>query len=291
MSQRKHIFHAYGGRLGNILFQFAAVTSLAKQHNSTACFNHNALLGLFEQQSHTCICMAPAGAAVLSENLNYATHVHFTILGDTVLHGYLQSYKYFGPGVPHSLRIKTRFKTHARMILSQVLAMPMARPRAAIHIRTLHSHGETGLIHLPQGILPKQSYLRFPPPFYFEYAMAYLRKRHPAIMFVVLSDNPVWCQQQAFLQHADVRFVAPDNPPILDLALMAECDHVILTRGTFGWWGAFLGASTRGGLVLYNAAEFDMLDPVNAEHVVLADFYPPHWISIGIGSQLQPPRI
>jgi galactoside 2-L-fucosyltransferase 1/2 len=291
MPQRKRIFHEYGGRLGNILFQFAAITSLAKQFNSTACFDNDALHGLFEQQSDTCICQAPAGAEVLSENRNYAMHVNFTILDDTVLYGYFQSYKYFDPEVLQSLRIQTRFKTHARIILSQVLAMPIARPRAAIHIRNLHKSGETDLIPLPRLIQEPHSYLRFPLPFYFEYAMAYLRERHPAITFVVLSDNPAWCQKQAFLQHEDVSFVAPDNTPIVDLALIAECDHVILSRGTFGWWGAFLGASTRGGLVLYNAAEFDMQDPVNAEHVVLADFYPAHWISIGIGSQLKPPRI
>ena len=287
MPQQTRIFHEYSGRLGNILFQYAAITSLAKQHNGTACFDHNALDGLFEDQSDSCTSLAPAWAAVVSENRNYGMHVNFTIRGDTVLHGYLQSYKYFAPEVLQSLRIQTRFKSHARMILSHTLALPIARPRAAIHIRNLHSHGETDLIHL----LPRHSYLRFPLPFYFEYAMAYLREQHPAVTFVVLSDDPAWCRKQAFLQHADVKIVPPDTAPIVDLALIAECEHVILTRGTFGWWGAFLGASARGGLVLYNAAEFDMQDPVNADHVVLADFYPAHWIRIGIGSQLKPPHV
>jgi len=27
-----------------------------------------------------------------------------------------------------------------------------------------------------------------------------------------------------------------------DMALLAACDHIILSLGTFGWWAAWLGA-------------------------------------------------
>jgi len=73
--------------------------------------------------------------------------------------------------------------------------------------------------------------------------MALVRQRYPAALFVVLRDQPEWCTRQTYLQHSDVHIVDLKNAPILNLALIAECDHVILTRGTFGRWGAFLGAS------------------------------------------------
>jgi len=84
----------------------------------------------------------------------------------------------------------------------------------------------------------------------------------------------------------DVHIVTLPNAPILDMALIAECDHVILTRGSFGWWGAFIGAGARGGLVLYNAAEFDMQHPTNAGRVIASDYYPEHWVAISVTSKL-----
>ena len=287
----RRIYHHFDGRLGNMLFQYAAVTSIARQYNSTPCFNYNALNEFCEYQKDVCVQSAPDTATHLTEESNYGTYMNFTIVQDTILHGYLQSYRYFDTDVIDSMQIKLRFKTEARLILSHVLKMPSSQHRVAIHIREQHSAGENNLIQLPDTVVPKHIYLRFPSPFFFENAMAYIRDKHPSATFAVLSDNPEWCEQQTYLQHADVQVVSSKNAPIVDLALIAECDHVILTRGTFGWWGAYLGASMRGGIVVYNAAEFDMLDPVNAEHVVLSDFYPAHWVSIPIGTQLNMPNV
>jgi len=116
--------------------------------------------------------------------------------------------------------------------------------------------------------------------------MAKVRQLHPGAIFVVFFDNPQWCTKQSCLQHMDVHIVTLPNTPILDMALIAECDHVILTRGSFRWWGAFLGTGARGGLVLYNATEFDMQYPTNADRFVVSDYYPQHCVAISVTSKL-----
>jgi len=188
------------------------------------------------------------------------------------------------------MQIKLRFKTESRLILYHVLKMPSSQHRVTKHIRDLHIAGEKNLVQLPDTVVSKHMYLGFPSPFFFENAMAYIRDKHPSATFAVLSDNPEWCGQQTYLQHPDVQGVSSKNAPIVDLALIAECDHVIFTRGTFRWWGAHLGASKRGDIMVFDSAKFDLLDPVNAEHVVLSDFNL-YWIFIPMGTQLHMPNV
>lgn len=38
---------------------------------------------------------------------------------------------------------------------------------------------------------------------------------------------------------------SPFTDPVDDMALMIQCDHVIVTSGSFGWWGAWLSGGTR----------------------------------------------
>jgi galactoside 2-L-fucosyltransferase 1/2 len=204
------------------------------------------------------------------------------IEGDTVLPGDFQSYRYFEPNIRKNMRIQVQLRAHARILLSHLLTTKKSRQRVAIHVRKLHRKSEGSFMTLPEFNGSSQTYLHFPTPLFFESAMAYVREKHPFAVFVVLSDDPGWCKTQEYLQHQDTYIIPTGNSAVLDLALIAECDHVILTRGTFGWWGAFLGAGGRGGIVVYNAMEFDMHHPINAGNVVLSDFYPAHWVALNI---------
>ena len=289
-AEKKTVYHKFDGRLGNTLFQFASISGIASANNAVACFDRNALSDFLEDQDNLCIRTAPSDAVQLRESKRYGTHMHFKIERDTLLEGFLQSFRYFQPEVWKQIKIKKKFQSQARIILTRVLGVSNGRPRVAIHIRKLHQNGETNFIPSPENPFVKNTYLRFPAPFYFEHAMAYMRAKHPLAVFIVLSDHPEWCRTQTYLQHPDVHVVLLQNPPALDLAIITECDHAILTRGTFGWWGAFLGASVRGGSVVYNAGEFDMQHPINAGNVILSDFYPPHWIAIPVGKQLHAPN-
>jgi len=289
VEKHKTIFHVFLGRLGNQLFQYASIVGIAKQSGATPCFDHNPLSEYFEHKQAICVRPSRAGFEQRTEGKDYATHIHFDVTGDTEISGFLQSHFYFPSDVLQNVQIKKRFRSEARLILTHVLNATHDRPRVAIHIRKLHGTNEMFHMNIFESSDSEDdAYLRFPSPSFFAHAMARVRQAHPTAIFIVISDSPEWCTKQPYLQHPDVHIVTLKNNPILDLALIAECDHVILTRGTFGWWGAFLGASARGGLVLYNAGEFDMLHKINAGHVILADYYPAHWVPISVGTQLLP---
>jgi len=289
LSVEKHntIFHVFLGRLGNQLFQYASIVGIAQQSGATPCFDHNPLSEYFEHKEGMCVRPSRVGFEQQNEQKDYAIYKNFQVNRDTEISGFLQSHFYFPPDVLQHIQIKERFRSEARLILSHVLNATSNRPRVAIHIRKLHGTHELFHMNIFEASESEDdAYLRFPSPSFFAHAMARVRQAHPSAIFIVISDSPEWCTKQPYLQHADVHIVTQKNSPILDLALIAACDHVILTRGTFGWWGAFLGAGARGGLVLYNAGEFDMMHKINAGHVILADYYPAHWVAISIGTQL-----
>jgi hypothetical protein len=60
---------------------------------------------------------------------------------------------------------------------------------------------------------------------------------------VVVSDDPAWCRQWPLLAgRAHSVFDPGPRLALVDMALMAACDHNIITNSSFSWWAAWLGA-------------------------------------------------
>jgi len=68
---------------------------------------------------------------------------------------------------------------------------------------------------------------------------------------------------------------AVDHTAGEDMAIMAACDHAIMSTGSFGWWGAWLANGTTiyygGWPKVGSTLEFMF----NRE-----DFFPPSWIAM-----------
>lgn len=84
---------------------------------------------------------------------------------------------------------------------------------------------------------------------FFDKAMAKFEARYSenGVVFVVTSDDLFWCKK-AFRGRRNVYIVAK-NPPGLDLAILASCNHSIFDYGTYGAWGALLAG---GETIYYN---------------------------------------
>ena len=90
---------------------------------------------------------------------------------------------------------------------------------------------------------------------YLAKAMERMRGRYPDSVFVVASDDVTWCRHNINVSRGDVYFVADGIPwgsPGQDLAVLAACNHTIMTLGTFGFWSAYLA----GGDVIYLTKNF-----------------------------------
>lgn len=107
---------------------------------------------------------------------------------------------------------------------------------------------------------------------YFLRAMNYIRSKYSnddpgrgdarrRVEFIVTSDSMPWVQKRTevfgtnditLVEHPfDVAdpYDAFDSSQT-DLAVLMQCDHIILSGGGFGYWAAFLGAHQNGGEVI-----------------------------------------
>ena len=79
---------------------------------------------------------------------------------------------------------------------------------------------------------------------HFHFGMDYFRKMFKNCIFLVVSDEPEWCKEHLDLEQDDTFLVA--DYAAADLAMLSSCNHVLMSYGTFGFWGGFLA----GGQVL-----------------------------------------
>ncbi|KAF5925903.1 hypothetical protein HPG69_000394 [Diceros bicornis minor] len=120
-----------------------------------------------------------------------------------------------------------------------------------------------------KGVLADRGYLR--------QALDWFRARYRSPVFVVTSDDMAWCRQNINSSLRDVVFAGSgrQGSPAKDFALLTQCNHTIITVGTFGIWAAYLA----GGDTVY-LANFTLPDsPFHMIFKPQAAFLP-EWVGI-----------
>jgi len=101
-------------------------------------------------------------------------------------------------------------------------------------LNTVTGYEDYVSIHVRRGDYVRYS-THFPPVTmtYLNNAMAHF----PGRKFLVFSDDLGWCQ--ANIKNAEF----PNGDELADLSLMASCGGHIIANSTFSWWGAYLGVN------------------------------------------------
>ena len=182
------------------------------------------------------------------------------------LTGYLQSYKYFN-NVPQILRktfkIKRGYNDQASTFLKE--KTPTEKTLIGIHVR--RTDFMTHFAKYEGRVVADGNYTRK--------AMSAFRAQYIDAFFVVVSDDQDWCKEN--IKGNDVTF-SPFKEPIVDMAILSLCDHVIITAGTFGWWGAWLA----NGTTVY-LKDFPKHGSGLEKYMPHEDYYYPHWIGLSNG--------
>ncbi|XP_014406015.1 PREDICTED: LOW QUALITY PROTEIN: galactoside 2-alpha-L-fucosyltransferase 1 [Myotis brandtii] len=150
---------------------------------------------------------------------------------------------------------------------------------------TLHDHLREGdyLETMPQrwkGVVGDRAYLRE--------AMDWFRARHEAPIFVVTSNGMAWCRENVDTSRGDVVFAGDgqEASPGKDFALLTQCNHTVMTIGTFGFWAAYLAGGDTVYLANFTLPDSDFLKIFKPEAAFL-----PEWVGINADlSPLQKPR-
>ena len=118
------------------------------------------------------------------------------------------------------------------------------------------------------------------PVGYLRRALGYFVGRFGRVQFVVASNDIRWCR--AYIRPSELD---PDRVSVTfseghtageDLALLASCNHTIITTGTYGWWAAWFV----NGITVYYS-NFPRHGSSLANRSRKTEYYPPNWIGIG----------
>ena len=102
------------------------------------------------------------------------------------------------------------------------------------------------------------------------------------VQFIVATDNPSWTKKHIALEAvyrnrstASVVY-SNGNSAAFDMALLASCDALILSTGSYGWWAAWLANKTT---VYYRS--WPRSGSIISTMFTREDYFPPHWIGLG----------
>ena len=217
------------GGLGNQLFQISAAHALALKNNDISGFNLNGCYTPLQGNPSTkyknnILSKINDISEINSSNVYVEptfSHNEIPYSNNLVLDGYFQSEKYFKEHKNEIIDL-FHFSYDDRKTVRDFLIWwgVTDKPITSVHIR-------------------RGDYLSN-PDFHPVCELEYYTKAMKEIgdsYFIFISDDMDWVEKN----FRGKNFVhSTFNDEILDLTLMTECDHNIISNSSFSWWGAYL---------------------------------------------------
>ena len=263
------------GGLGNLMFERASAIGIALQNGLIPISEKS--IPFFEKSRSNCDFVKMSALTwTLVGVASPGIYQHFTH-NLSLLHphenikinGYLQSYKYF-----HKFESTIKETFTFNKTTREQTANFFKRCN-----QTLLSSSVWIGIHVRRGdYLSKRAIYNgkvIPRVGYFQHAVNFFRSKILSpITFIVCGNDPEWNEKFLFPLHENV-IISKGNSREVDLAILISCDHVIMSVGTFGWWGGYLS----GGTVIYYS-NFTRPGSNMDKDFTEEDFYPPDWIGM-----------
>lgn len=254
------------GRLGNQMFQYAALKGLSRNNGADICIpNHSVAMNdgmgnmlrteLFDSFNlRVKIGLLDNGyAPVVEERFFHFDEELFLMCPDHIsLHGYFQTEKYF-KHIEDEIRNDFIFKDEI-IDPCQDMMSSVENP-IALHIRRTDYLVNSG------------NHYNLPLSYYEQSLKLFDANRN----VIVFSDDPEWCEnQELFL---DDRFLISKNTDNrVDLCLMTLCSDFIIANSSFSWWGAWLSSNKNKQII----APSKWFGPNNS-HLDTKDLIPDNW--------------
>lgn len=260
-------FNALGklGRLGNQMFQYAALKGIAAKHGYEICIplspNKNEWTDHQLNEAFTMQTLNPLNyqyidvdRPIVSEGTFCFNEKLFNECPDWVtLQGFFQTEKYF-KHIRDQLLLDFEFHDHILEPAKEVVCE--WRNPIALHIR--RTDYLTNPNHTALGL---------------EYYSKALEHFDGDCDIIIFSDEPQWCLEQELFK-SDRFMVSETNNNYLDLCLMTLCSSHIIANSSFSWWGAWLSNSQK---VIAPSGWFG---GSNNEHLDTKDIVPEEWTVI-----------
>lgn len=207
------------GRLGNQMFQYAALKGLAAYHQVPYSLPLDTSL-------HKCFKIPKVGQESIEPQIRERSYefdesIFSYSKGD--LYGYFQTEKYF-------LHIEEEIRKDFRFC--DIIY------NTCIHYRTYILPKEVIAFHIRRGDYTTDPNFVLLDLDYYMNALEHF----PDLEVMIMSDDIEWCKKQFRSQR--FRFSLSNNP-FIDLCLMSLCDYHIISNSSFSWWGSWLAKSKK----------------------------------------------
>lgn len=272
LSTRNLININFKGRLGNLLFQFASLYGISKHQHLTPVVDEtfqlrkifNISTVSLRSLGNTKIYKEKRGCVFEKEAVNIEAKFNWT------LDGYFQSWKYFSD-YNNEIKAELTFRPHIQKEAVKQFSQILEAKNVSQSSNTTYV-----AVHVRRGDIVSSSDLKkfgyaSADVNYFHKAMAYFQSNYSNVVFIVSSEDMAWCKSN--LNKQNVAFIIHKNPPEIDMAILSNCNHSIISSGSYGWWTAWFV----GGKTIYYK---DSPKPGSklAKLFNLDDYILPHWI-------------
>jgi hypothetical protein len=209
------------GRLGNQMFQYAALKGIATHKGYWYSVPSNTSLSECFKIPET---LPNQNYQSVSEEQFEFDQDFFDNCPDNIdITGYFQTEKYFSH-IEQELRKDFRFCDIIYETCSHYRKHILSEKVVALHVR----RGD---------YITDSNFCLLEPDYYLE-ALTYF----PDLEIMVLSDDINWCREQFKSERFKFSF---SNNPFIDLCLMSLCDYHIISNSSFSWWGSWLAKSKK----------------------------------------------
>ena len=216
------------GRLGNQMFQYAALRGIADKHGYDFTipesdfndeWNDHQLFEVFDLPNLKNRGRV-ADKFLQERQFNYDPELVEQCPDDVSLYGYFQTERYFSH-IADSIKEDFTFKKDVVENCKEVME-ELSEP-IALHVR------RTDYVEKSQDH----------PPCSMKYYHEALKRFHEKRPVVIFSDDVKWCKEQDIFK-PDRFLVSETDNNIYDMCMMTMCDDYIIANSSFSWWGAWL---------------------------------------------------
>ena len=229
-------FNALGrmGRLGNQMFQYAALKGIARNIGADITIPHHQdavddgignmlrteLFDSFDLNTNVGLLNGGKSPVVHERHFHYDEEMFYQCPDNVSLQGYFQTEKYFRH-IKAEIHDDFTFKDEILNPCKEMIKT--VDDPIALHVRRT-DYVTNSANH---------------PPCTLEYYGEALKHFDDDRNVIVFSDDPAWCDEQELF--SDDRFLISENDDNrVDLCLMSLCNDFIIANSSFSWWGAWL---------------------------------------------------
>ena len=269
------------GRLGNQMFQYAALKGIAKFNNyefmvpdENASKTDN--YGLFE-----CFEMSNSQAnygeqldveTIKIDQFHFDANFYLTCPDNINIEGFFQTEKYF-KNIKNEILDDFTFKKNIIEKSKKIIDNIDSKKIVALHVRRGDPSFWWAYTNLSQ----------HHPPCTEEYYLKALENFGDDYKVLVVSDLIEWCKDQPWLQGdkfifseaSSEKFSDESCVPYVDLCLISMCDDAIIANSSLSWWGAWLNKNPHKKII----APKIWFGPAYS-HFNMEDIIPENWITL-----------